>query len=34
MWGQSIHAWGEANQSFANGIIVTNSANVQLAESP
>ncbi len=34
MWGQSIHAWGEPNQSFSNGIIVTNSANVPLAESP
>ena len=34
MWGQSIHAWGEVGQSFANGIIVTNSSNVALAESP
>jgi subtilisin family serine protease len=34
MWGQSIHAWGEANQSFANGITVTNSSNIPLAESP
>lgn len=34
MWGQSLHAWGEPNQSFSNGIIVTNSANVPLAESP
>lgn len=34
MWGQSIHAWGEPNQSFSNGIIVTNSANVPLAQSP
>ncbi|MFM8963878.1 MAG: S8 family peptidase [Sphingomonadales bacterium] len=34
MWGQSIHAWGEPGQSFSNGIIITNSANVTLAESP
>jgi subtilisin family serine protease len=34
MWGQSIHAWGEVGQSFANGIVVTNSSNVSLAESP
>ena len=34
MWGQSIHAWGEVGQSFANGIIVTNSSNAALAESP
>ncbi len=34
MWGQSIHAWGEVNQNFENGIIVTNSANVTLIESP
>ena len=34
MWGQSIHAWGEVGQSFANGIIVTNNSNVALAESP
>ena len=34
MWGQSIHAWGEPNQSFSNGIIVTNNSNVVLTESP
>jgi hypothetical protein len=34
MWGQSIHAWGEVGQSFSNGIIVTNSSNVPLVESP
>jgi subtilisin family serine protease len=34
MWGQSIHAWGEVGQSFSNGIIVTNSSNVILAQSP
>ena len=34
MWGQSIQAWGEVGQSFANGIIVTNNSNVALAESP
>jgi subtilisin family serine protease len=34
MWGQSIHAWGEAGQAFENGLIVTNSSNVLLAETP
>lgn len=34
MWGQSIHAWGEAGQSFENGLIITNSSNVALAETP
>ncbi len=34
MWGQSIHAWGEVGQSFSNGLIVTNSSNVVLTESP
>ena len=34
MWGQSIHAWGEPGNSFANGIIVTNASNVTLVESP
>jgi hypothetical protein len=34
MWGQSIHAWGEPNNHFSNGIIVTNSANSTLIESP
>ena len=34
MWGQSIHAWGEPGNSFANGIIVANSSNVNLVESP
>ena len=34
MWGQSIHAWGEVGQSFENGIIVTNSSNAVLVESP
>jgi len=34
MWGQSIHAWGEVGQSFESGIIVTNSSNAVLVESP
>jgi subtilisin family serine protease len=34
MWGQSIHAWGEAGQAFENGLIITNSSNVLLAETP
>lgn len=34
MWGQSIHAWGEAGQSFENGLIITNSSNIALAETP
>lgn len=34
MWGQSIHAWGEEGKSFSNGLIVTNSSNTILAESP
>ena len=34
MWGQSIHAWGEPGQRFSNGIIVANSSNVTLVESP
>jgi len=34
MWGQSIHAWGEPGQSFSNGIIVANSNNLTLIESP
>ncbi len=34
MWGQSIHAWGEAGESFENGIIITNTSNQVLAESP
>ena len=34
MWGQSIHSWGEEGKSFSNGLIVTNSSNTILAESP
>lgn len=34
MWGQSIHAWGEVGQSFENGLVITNSSNVILAETP
>lgn len=34
MWGQSIHSWGEPGHSFENGIIVSNSLNVPLVESP
>jgi hypothetical protein len=34
MWGQSIHAWGEPGNSFANGIIVANASNVTLVQSP
>lgn len=33
MWGQSIHAWGEAGNSFENGLIVTNNAGNTLVES-
>ena len=34
MWGQSIHAWGEVGYSFSNGIVVKNTSNATLAESP
>ncbi|MEY4658857.1 MAG: hypothetical protein RJB36_623 [Bacteroidota bacterium] len=34
MWGQSIHAWGEPGNAFANGLIVTNNAGSTLVESP
>ncbi len=34
MWGQSVHAWGEPGNSFANGIIVTNASNITVVESP
>lgn len=34
MWGQSIHAWGEPGHHFSNGIIVANSTNSTLIESP
>jgi subtilisin family serine protease len=34
MWGQSIHAWGEVGHSFSNGIVVKNTSNATLAESP
>lgn len=34
MWGQSIHSWGEPGHSFENGIVVSNSLNVPLVESP
>lgn len=34
MWGQSIHSWGEPGHSFANGIIVSNSLNAPIIESP
>jgi subtilisin family serine protease len=34
MWGQSIHAWGEVGNSFSNGIVVKNTSNATLAESP
>jgi subtilisin family serine protease len=34
MWGQSIHAWGEVGHAFSNGIIVKNSSNTTLVESP
>ncbi|MEN9973299.1 MAG: hypothetical protein RIS20_1646 [Bacteroidota bacterium] len=34
MWGQSIHAWGEAGNSFENGLIITNNAGNTLVESP
>ncbi|MFM8596960.1 MAG: S8 family peptidase [Flavobacteriales bacterium] len=34
MWGQSIHAWGEPGQAFSNGLIITNSANQILTETP
>lgn len=34
MWGQSIHAWGEAGKSFATGFYVLNSSGTILAETP
>ena len=34
MWGQSIHAWGEVGHAFSNGIVVKNSSNTTLVESP
>ena len=34
MWGQSIHAWGEVGHAFSNGIVVKNSSNATLVESP
>lgn len=34
MWGQSIHAWGEAGKSFSTGFYVINSVGTILAESP
>ena len=34
MWGQSIHCWGEAGSSFANKLVIRNSAGTILAESP
>ena len=34
MWGQSIHSWGEVGNNFSNGLIITNSSGVVLAESP
>lgn len=34
MWGQSIHAWGEAGTPFENGLIITDNAGNTLVESP
>lgn len=34
MWGQSIHAWGEPGMPFESGVMVFNSSNVLLVESP
>lgn len=34
MWGQSIHCWGEVGSSFANKLVIKNSAGTVLAESP
>lgn len=34
LWGQSVHAWGEADESFIGGIRVLNGSNVLLTESP
>jgi subtilisin family serine protease len=34
MWGQSVHAWGEAGNSFENGLLITNNAGNTLIESP
>ncbi len=34
MWGQSISMWGEVGNSFSAGLIVSNSSNVQQAQTP
>lgn len=34
LWGQSIHAWGETDQSFLGGFRVLNGANILQIESP
>lgn len=34
MWGQSIHAWGENDQSFSMGMEVLNASNVLISETP
>ena len=34
MWGQSVHAWGEAGNSFSAGIQVLSNLNQPLVESP
>ena len=34
LWGQSVHAWGEADESFIGGIRVLNGSNVLMTESP
>lgn len=34
MWGQSLSMWGEAGHPFSAGIMVTNTSNTTLAETP
>lgn len=34
LWGQSIHAWGEEDQSFLGGFRVLNGSNTLLTETP
>ena len=34
LWGQSVHAWGEEDQSFLGGFKVLNGANVFQIETP
>lgn len=34
MWGQSLSMWGQAGHPFSAGIMVTNTSNTTLAETP